>query len=216
MLIIVIYAIMTTSCTNINHDLINTSSTPSEQPTLLSNSSSNQVDLTCIKLGCWADIFPSSTTAIKAQTLLETLYGKDKVKVFQNNIDWQTTDSESEAQFGRLNIDKQGIVDEIDITFPSGQLTVAELVNQIDEPAFVYIARAISSESKCAGSFVSYPNIGLSAWLSPINLSVGIQPTQFVHSIMLLSAKDAANSSIYDYVKLKWEGYKEYCALIDN
>ena len=91
-----------------------------------------------------------------------------------------------------------------------------KLIEQIKEPSFAYLTKAISEEAKCAGSFISYPDIDFNALLYPINGSVGVQPTQFVQRITLSPSEEAANWIFYDSVMLKWQGYKDYCVLIDK
>jgi hypothetical protein len=177
--------------------------------------SSSQVDetLSLTKLNCWIDIKPGSTTSDQALLLLETRYGKDNITLDQDRISWQTQHPQDRCQSGWLDIDKQGIVDEITLTFSQNKLTVAQLISEIGEPSFVYVS---TYPSTCAGSLISYPSIGINAWLHPENGSIGVQSGQSISSVKLLAIEQARMWSITDHSKLKWQGFLDYCILVDK
>jgi len=172
--------------------------------------------LDCLKLNCWADIFPGTTTLTKARMILETRYGKEKVVDRPLGLRWEFESRKGTIQGGWLNATEQGIVYEINITFSKDDVSVAELVTQVGEPSSVYIVRTISAKLQCAGSLLSFPSIGVMAWLYPINTSIGVQPTQSVSSLRLLPVEQAKKWTVTDHIRLEWRGYRDYCSLVSR
>jgi hypothetical protein len=163
---------------------------------------------------CWYGIIPGSTTLTQAQTLLETHYGQSNTTLNGHMIDWKFETSADKSQGGYLTLTDQGIVDELTVTFLKNHLTVGEIITQFGEPSLVYVIRAFSSEVPCAGSIISYPQIGVNAYLYPVGASVGVQANQSIYSLTLLPLELAKNWSITDSIVAKWQGFKKYCAIV--
>jgi hypothetical protein len=171
-----------------------------------------QQELTgCQDLTCWDGIIPGITTRGEARSLLEALYGSENLTVTQSSLYWEQDSLSTRTRGGGLSISDQDIVDEIHINLLERTLSVAELVDQIGEPSFVYVNRAFPSETYCAGALILYPSKGVIAWLYPVGDFTGINPTQSIESLDLLSPELANNWSITDSVKLDWQGYLDYC-----
>ncbi len=187
---------------------------PTRQPTVNSGPVAQQ-QASCTKFNCWVGIIPGLTTMDEAVRLLKIRYGTGSITINQENISWKNV-SEDGEQGGNVSINEQSIVDEVEIYFAEKRWTVAEFIALAGEPQFVHIIRAFSTQTNCAGALMSYPDIGVIAWLYPVKASVGIQPSQSIQSVTFLGPEKARNWTITDQVKLNWHGYRDYCEMMDQ
>lgn len=171
-----------------------------------------QQGATCTGPNCWEGLIPGETTFADARQILETRYGNEKVRVSQHYIEWHTN-SRSGYHVGSVSFNDQDSIDDISIVIDEGQLTVAEMIAQIGEPSFVWVARAFSSESLCAGSWVTYPTLGILAGTYPEAGSVGISSTQSIARLTFMTVNQAQTWEITDHMKFTWQGYQDYCTL---
>lgn len=162
----------------------------------------------CIS-ACWAGIQPGTTDHNESVAILQQRYGVQNVEVKPNSVTW-ISDGVDNSRGGNL-VFFDGVVDSVRVWFGRDRLTVEDLLELLDQPESIRVARAFSSEINCAGASLFYSSVGVEAWLSPEGLFVGANPSQFIDSIMFLSPRLLKNWQITDSVLIEWGGYRDYC-----
>lgn len=165
---------------------------------------------TGVEFKCWYGITPGVTTFDVSKMILEGLYEPNAMRVSEQYIEW-TTQGTDGVLSGSIRADNTGVVTDVYIRIDTGTVDMVQIVEWIGEPDSVYIARAFSSEVRCAGSFVAYSNLGIELFLYPEHDMIGISPTQFVQSIRLMQPENVGKWT--DTWEIKWQGYTDYCAL---
>lgn len=173
----------------------------------------------CSQVNCWAGIIPGVTTFEGARIRLLSLpdiaiLNINRTHIDSQTIDWQMVET-STYLGGFLRSNQNGVVMDMTISFAENTLTVADLINWLGEPEYVWVGRLRSSELICAGSMMSFRDRGAIALLHPVAdaVGVGIHPTQSIQILWILSLEDAASWFMYDYIQIEWQGYTDYCAL---
>jgi len=185
---------------------------------------------TGVEFKCWYGITPGVTTFDVSKMILEGLYEPNAMRVSEQYIEWTTqgtdgvsTQGTDGVLSGSIRADNTGVVTDVYIRIDTGTVDMVQIVEWIGEPDSVYIARAFSSEVRCAGSFVAYSNLGIELFLYPehdmigisptqfVQSMIGISPTQFVQSIRLMQRENVGKWT--DTWEIKWQGYTDYCAL---
>ena len=59
-----------------------------------------------------------------------------------------------------------------------------------------------------------FPNKGVWADLDSRNESKGVGENQLVSILRFMPIPDAEKWQVYDFVSLKWNGYKDYCQIV--
>lgn len=166
----------------------------------------------CGKVLCWNGIIPGITSLADATSIIEGIYGQDAMSINQQSIEWEMHVSDN-IEGGSIVSDTSDIVTEVRIYIPAENVAISEVTEWIGEPELVYVARAFSSEIRCAGSFVTYPHLGVIISLVPENDAIGISPTQFVSGITLVRSENMQDWMITDHWVVAWQGYIDYCAI---
>jgi hypothetical protein len=161
-------------------------------------------------LNCCDEIIMGLTPFAKMQALLNAHFGYDGITDFHSTF-WETN-SDGMVRSVWVSRNNRGQLDDLGIALGE-EYTVTDLIAQLGNPDFVYVAIAFSSEFDCAAAFLFYPAVGVSAYLDPYGKSVGVRPTQNVYRIEFMSFAEAQGFYITDHAKVEWQGYQDYCEL---
>jgi hypothetical protein len=195
--------------------LIATSCTPTNQepPSSPTSPAPFQEQSICVSVNCWVGIIPGTATLTEAQDLLEAQYGERNFTMGEQFFSWRTN-SIGVSSGGQVIATASGRVNIIVVNLLEHQLTIAELIDWIGDPSFVYLDRTTSHEVLCTSLLLSYPNKGINVSLyTDSGSSIEINPAQSVDSLIFLTSEVAANSTYTDHYVLEWQGYADYCDL---
>jgi hypothetical protein len=167
----------------------------------------------------WAGITPASTTLVQARVLLEAKYGSDKIRIGTNAIAWNDEQDIDGSSNGLVVSDDKGTVTLVEIMFLTNRVHMADLIGQIGDPTYVWIITGVEVAPKCAGLSITYPNVGLNVQLGPPihtgSSFAAVDPARSIYSVDLLPLEQARQWNPIDMKKLKWQGYIDYCKLIN-
>ncbi|MBX3063031.1 MAG: hypothetical protein KF726_08645 [Anaerolineae bacterium] len=166
----------------------------------------------CTASNCWDGIVSGVTMIDQAEALLEAKYGQAKVITSERQIQWNAREEKLVPHTGWLRITDKEIVLDIYVFLQMDKLTVADLIAQYGAPSSVYVG---TFTALCVGAELAFPNLGILAWLSPLEKSIGVQADQFFHMLIFSSLEDVEGWAKYDTLVLDWQGYADYCQLAE-
>ena len=180
---------------------------------ILSRSPADADSSSACDLPCWQGITPHHTPASEARSVLERLYGAERVSQTGEVITWEGEDGTS----GHIAI-SDGVAGTIVLEYPEGALTVGALVEQIGAPAAVHITLPHPRHSpdptnpQCDLLQLTYPN--RKAEVRVYDSRTGeVQPEQSVYRIYLAPQRPELTIQTPYYARA-WNGYGSYCIAV--
>jgi hypothetical protein len=167
---------------------------------------------------CWTGIQPKVTDKEQTLSILTNRYGLKNItpEAFNNQtrfVNW-ITGQQDWSIGGTVSLIDNRVVD-ISIRLKE-KITAKDFIESIGEPTFVNgVIGAItsSSEFKCAGITLLYPEFGLVAHPSPYKDTLGIYESQYITFLRITEPWKREDIPWTDSFNIPWDGYREYCQM---
>jgi len=167
---------------------------------------------------CWAGIQVGFTEFDNAKNILQDRYGFDYVKVESNYLEWSNEINPNDGvKRGSVLFSVDGKVNDIFLILDeNSNFSVKDLFEILGEPSWVDTnwGGPVQPEKPCFGIALEFPNKGVWADLDSRNESKGVGENQLVSILRFMPIPDAEKWHVYDFVSLKWNGYKDYCQIV--
>lgn len=159
-------------------------------------------------LPCWLGIELNQTTEQEAKEILITHYGVYNVDdTVPPYVRWSTTKPEEVSRGGWVKI-HDNIVVSVNVKFRQGAIVVDNLIGDMGYPEYVETVQT-ADRLGCAGAYLHYPSLGISAILFPHQGKVGVFGDQSVNEIDLITP--GGQLMPLDSWIEEWKGYGDYC-----
>ena len=166
---------------------------------------------------CWVGIEVGKTSFDQTQKILVGRYTDQNMTVILDSMLWRINDVDS--SYGTVTF-SQGVVDGMLLFFEESEFTAKDAIQVLGEPLDVMISiEANESQRQCAGIQLSYPEIGVLAYLDTTETFKGVAKSQSITGFRFMSPADLQNLQLnvqQDEIAtvVDWQGYKDYCETI--
>lgn len=165
---------------------------------------------------CWAGIQVGVTGFDEAKYLLQNRYGFDDLKVEHNSLKWNNSNLPDGVDAGSVMFGENKVSEIFLLIDGKSGFSVDDLLAIIGEPIKVGVSWGgpIELVKPCLGITLQYPNEGIMAFLNADNESKGVSENQSISILRITSIPDSGQFTVYDFVVVEWQGYKDYCQSI--
>jgi hypothetical protein len=174
----------------------------------------SMLDFNCAS-PCWNGIQVGLAEFDEAKLVLQKRYGFDNVKAQLNYLEWETIKDASDGiKRGSILFSSDNIVNDVFLVFDEdSRFLVKDLIETFGEPSWVDISWGgpVQPEKPCFGVALEFPEKGVWADLASSDNSKGVREDQQISMLHIMSPPDSEKWQIYDFVTVKWSGYKDYC-----
>lgn len=166
---------------------------------------------------CWVGIEVGKTSFDQAQKILEDRYTDQNTDVILDFMLWRANDADS--SYGTVTF-SHGVVEDMLLFFEDNKFTAKDAIRVSGEPSDVMISIEVTeSQRQCAGIQLSYPDIGVQAYLDTTQVFKGVAKSQSITGFRFMSPKALQDMQLnvqHDGIAtvVDWQGYKDYCEAV--
>jgi hypothetical protein len=166
---------------------------------------------------CWVGIEVGKSSFDQTKTILENRYTDQNTDVILDFMLWRTNDVDS--SYGTVTF-SHSVVENMLLFFENSKFTAKDIINVLGEPSDVMISIEVNeSQLQCARMQLSYPDIGVQAYLDTTLVFKGVAKSQLITGFRFMSSKALQDLQLNvqrDGIAMvvDWQGYKDYCEMV--